>query len=68
MIDSKELKVMTLEELQSQLLTLRKDQFNLRMKKANGTLDKTHMVKNVRRTIARVKTFIAEKAGSNHVN
>ncbi len=68
MIDSKELKTMTLDELQAQLLTLRKDQFNLRMKKANGTLDKTHHVKVIRRTIARVKTFIAEKAESDHVN
>ena len=68
MKDTNELKQMTIDELQTQLLLLRKAQFTLRMKKANGALDKTHNVKIVRRAIARVKTFMTEKVGNSHVN
>ncbi len=67
MKDTNELKEMTSEELQSELIALRKDQFNLRMKKANGTLDKTHLVTLVRKAVARVKTILNEKAGNRHV-
>ena len=63
-----ELKQMTLDDLKSKLLSLRREQFNLRMKKANGALDKTHVIKTVRRNIARVKTLISEKLGATHVN
>ncbi len=59
-----ELKEMSVEELDSELLSLRKEQFNLRMKKANGILDKSHLITKARRSVARVKTMITEKAGS----
>ncbi len=59
-----ELREMSVEELQSELLVLRKEQFNLRMKKANGTLDKTHLVTRLRKTIARLKTIMTQKAGA----
>lgn len=61
MKDINELKTMTIDELQTELLLLRKEQFTLRMKKANGTLDKTHFVTKVRKAIARVKTIMTEK-------
>ncbi len=61
----KELRDLTPKELHEQLLSLRKDQFNLRMKKANGTLDKTHEVSQIRKAIARVKTIMAEKVGKS---
>lgn len=67
MKDKAELKKMTIDELQSELLTLRKEQFTLRMKKANATLDKTHFVRLVRKAIARVKTILTEKAGISDV-
>lgn len=67
MKDNKELRSMTTDELQTELLSLRKEQFLLRMKKASGALDKTHIVKGVRRAIARVKTIMTEKAGISHV-
>ena len=63
-----ELKQMTLDDLKAKLLSLRKEQFNLRMKKASGALDKTHVIKIVRRNIARVKTVISEKLGATHVS
>ena len=58
-----ELRNLTAGDLQTELLSLRRDQFNLRMKKANGSLDKTHVIAMVRKSIARVKTLITEKAG-----
>lgn len=58
-----ELRNMTAEELQDELLNLRKEQFNLRMKKASGSLDKTHLITLVRKSVARVKTMLTEKAG-----
>ncbi len=63
MKDIKELHKLTTNELQEELLSLRKEQFKLRMKKANGTLDKTHLVTVVRKAIAKVKTIMTEKAG-----
>jgi large subunit ribosomal protein L29 len=59
-----ELRKLTCEELETELLSLRKDQFNLRIKKASGSLDKTHTVRLVRRAIAVVKTILNEKAGN----
>ncbi|KTD19991.1 50S ribosomal protein L29 [Legionella israelensis] len=62
-----ELREMSIDELNEELLSLRKQQFNLRMKKANGTLDKTHLIHQARRTVARVKTILTEKAGNSNV-
>ncbi|WP_133128782.1 50S ribosomal protein L29 [Legionella nagasakiensis] len=67
MKDNSELRNMTVDELQNELLSLRKEQFNMRLKKANGTLDKTHLVRQVRRSIARIKTIMTEKAGNSDV-
>jgi len=52
------------DELKKELLTLLREQFNLRMQKGTGQLTKTHQVGNVRRSIARVKTILNEKAGA----
>lgn len=56
-----ELRDKSLEELQTSLLTLLKDQFNLRMQKATGQLTQSHLLRQVRRDIARVKTVLNEK-------
>jgi len=58
-----EMKTLSVSELQNELITLRKLQFNHRLKKATGSLDKPHVVKQVRRAIARVKTIMTEKGG-----
>lgn len=49
-------------ELNTELLALRKEQFNLRMQKAAGQLQNTSQVRAVRRNVARVKTVLNEKA------
>ncbi len=59
-----ELKVKSVEELNAELLGLLREQFNLRMQAATGQLAQTHLLKSVRRDIARVKTILAEKAGA----
>ena len=49
------------EELEGQLLQLRKERFNLRFQKATGQLEKTGRVKIVRRDIARILTQLHER-------
>lgn len=61
MVYSTELRDKSVEELQQALLGLLKDQFNLRMQKATGQLAQTHLLGQVRRDIARVKTVLNEK-------
>ena len=56
-----ELRDKSVEELQAQLRDLYKDQFNNRMQSVTGQLGQVHLLKAVRRDIARVKTIIAEK-------
>lgn len=62
-----ELRALNAEQLQAEIMSLRKEQFQQRMRKASGALDKTHVIRQVRRMIARIKTIITEKAG-NHVD
>ena len=52
----------TPDELKDQLLSLKKEQFNLRFQRATQQLEKTGRVKEVRREIARIKTILGEKA------
>lgn len=58
-----ELKAKSVEELKAELLGLLREQFNLRMQAATGQLAQTHLLKTVRRDIARVKTILTEKEG-----
>ena len=60
-----ELRDLNAEQLHAEILTLRKEQFQQRMRKAAGVLDKTHVIRQVRRTIARIKTVMTEKAGQH---
>ena len=53
---------LTPDELSDQLLSLKKEQFNLRFQAATGQLEKTHRVQVVRRDIARIKTVLRAKA------
>ncbi|WP_448567215.1 50S ribosomal protein L29 [Thalassotalea ganghwensis] len=58
-----ELKDKSIEELNAELLELLREQFNYRMQASTGQLAQTHLLRTVRRNIARVKTIITEKAG-----
>ena len=59
-----ELREKSSEDLNKQLLTLREEQFKLRMQKSTGQLGQTHLLKVNQREIARVKTVLNEKAGN----
>jgi large subunit ribosomal protein L29 len=58
----KELRSKSVEELQKELLELRRAQFGLRMQLATQSLTKNSEIERVRRDIARVHTFLAEKS------
>lgn len=59
-----ELKNKSAAELQSQLEELLGEQFKMRMQKGVGQLNQTHLLRETRRNIARVKTELASKAGN----
>jgi large subunit ribosomal protein L29 len=56
-----DLKVMTPDQLQDRLLSLKKEQFNLRFQRATGQLENTARVREVRKDIARVRTLQRQK-------
>jgi len=47
--------------LKEELATLKKEQFNLRFQQATGQLEKPSRIRDVRRRIARVNTFLRQK-------
>jgi large subunit ribosomal protein L29 len=59
-----ELKEKSVEELNAELLNLLRKQFELRMQLNTNQLAQPHLVKEVRRDIARVKTVLNQKAGA----
>ena len=52
----------TVDELNDELVNLKKEQFNLRFQRATQQLENTAQVRKVRRDIARVKTVLREKS------
>ncbi len=50
------------DELNDELLALKKEQFNLRFQQATGQLENTARQRAVRRDIARIKTVLAQQA------
>jgi large subunit ribosomal protein L29 len=52
---------MTLDQLEEEVLKLKKESFNLRFQRATGQLENTARVRQVRRDIARMKTIAAQK-------
>ncbi len=49
------------DELNDQLVALKKEQFNLRFQKASGQMENTARVRVIRRDIARIKTLLDER-------
>ncbi|SIS93075.1 50S ribosomal protein L29 [Paracoccus saliphilus] len=61
-MDAQELKSKTPDQLQEQLVSLKKEAFNLRFQQATGQLENTARMRVVRRDVARVKTILNQKA------
>ena len=59
-----ELREKSVEELNGELITQLQSQFKMRMQASTGQLGQSHLVKQVRRDIARIKTVLNEKAGN----
>lgn len=57
-----ELRAKSDEELNEELMDLRKEAFNLRMQRGSGQLARPSEMKLVRRSIARVKTIMGERS------
>ncbi len=58
---SEEVRGLTADQLDDQLVKLKKEQFNLRFQRASGQLENTSRVREVRRDIARIKTVQVHK-------
>jgi large subunit ribosomal protein L29 len=59
-----DLRTKTPDELKDQLVSLKKEQFNLRFQRATQQLESPARVRVVRRDIARVKTILGEKSAA----
>ena len=58
-------RVMTVDQIDDEVLKLKKEQFNLRFQRATGQLEKTARIREVRRDIARIKTVAAQKRAAD---
>jgi large subunit ribosomal protein L29 len=63
-MSAQELRDKTPDQLREQLVSLKKEQFNLRFQAATGQLENPARIKSVRRDVARVKTVLNEKAAA----
>jgi large subunit ribosomal protein L29 len=60
-MELKELRTQSAQDLQEQLVELRREQFNLRMQKGSGQQKQTHHFKRVKREIAQIKMLLGDK-------
>ena len=60
----KELRAKSVDELKNELLAVFKELFNLRVQKGIGQNPQTHLFRNAKKLIARIKTILREKEGS----
>ena len=63
-VKAEALRAKTADELKSQLVALKKEQFNLRFQAAGGQLENPARAKIVRREIARIKTVLGQRTGA----
>ena len=65
-VKAEALRAKTSDELKTQLIDLKKEQFNLRFQAAGGQVENPTRAKIVRREIARIKTVLGQKAGAEN--
>ena len=59
-----DIRAMTIDQIDDEVLKLKKEHFNLRFQRASGQLENTARVREVRRDIARLKTIAQSKRSS----
>ena len=65
-VKAEALRAKTPDELKTQLVDLKKEQFNLRFQAAGGQVENPTRAKIVRREIARIKTVLGQKSGAEN--
>ena len=60
-----EIKKLTVAQLQKELTNFKKEQFNLRFQKVNSQIQNTARVRTVKRSIAKILTFLNQKKKDN---
>ena len=61
MVKIKDLRAKTIDELETRLVELKKEEINLRIQQSTGQLQNTSNMKKARREVAQIKTLIAER-------
>ena len=61
MVKTKDLRAMTIDELEAKLMEDKKEQINLRIQQSTGQLQNISNIKKVRREVAKINTLIAER-------
>ncbi|MBQ9271196.1 MAG: 50S ribosomal protein L29 [Alphaproteobacteria bacterium] len=61
MVKTKDLRAMTIDELESKLLECKKEQANLRIQQSTGQLENVSNIRKTRRDVARINTLITER-------
>ena len=61
MVKTKDLRAMSIDELENRLLECKKEQFNLRVQQSTGQLQNTAVLRSVRREVAKINTLLAER-------
>jgi len=59
-----DIRVMSKDQVQDEILKLKKEQFNLRFQKATGQVENTARIRQIRRDIARLKTVQSQQAAA----
>jgi large subunit ribosomal protein L29 len=62
-----DVRAMTADQLEDEVLKLKKEQFNLRFQRATGQLENTARVRQVRKDIARIRTVARQKQAQANV-
>ena len=63
-MNANELREKNPDQLQEELVSLKKEAFNLRFQQATGQIENTARMRSVKRDAARVKTILNEKAAN----
>ena len=58
---TKDLRAMSIDELEAKLVECKKEQFNLRVQQSTGQLQNTAVLRSVRREVAKINTLISER-------
>ena len=64
-MDANELREKNPDQLQEELVSLKKEAFNLRFQQATGQIENTARMRQVRRSVARVNTILNQKAAAS---